>query len=327
VHSLLFITLSEIHPANGKTLLELDIISSMAETDPSNHSLLSKTRFLLDHYDLKAKKGLGQHFLINSGVLKNIMRAADLSSEDLVLEIGPGIGVLTHELVQQAGWVIAIEVDKKLAEALRETLVPHQNFSIVNQDVLEIEPRTLIKKEMSSLPASIQDCQKYKVVANLPYYITQPIIRHFCEAELKPQTMTIMVQKEVAKNIVAGPGELSILAISVQFYGKPQIMGYVAAANFYPVPKVDSAILKIALYPELPWQVDSSNNFFKIVRAGFCAARKQILNSLSQGLAISRSDVLNWLERAGVDPQKRAETLSLEEWASLERSWNEAAKT
>jgi 16S rRNA (adenine1518-N6/adenine1519-N6)-dimethyltransferase len=299
----------------------------MAETLPSDQSLLSKTRFLLDHYDLKAKKGLGQHFLINSGVLKNILRAADLSSEDLVLEVGPGIGVLTHELVQQAGWVIAIEVDKKMAEALRETLAPHQNFTILNQDVLKIEPGELIEKEIPNLPISIQDPHKYKLVANLPYYITQPIIRHFCEAELKPQSMTMMVQKEVAKNIVAEPGDMSILAISVQYYGKPRIMGYVAAANFYPAPKVDSAILQISLYPRPPWQVNSVDNFFKIVRAGFCAARKQILNSLTQGLEISRSDALNWLERAGVEPHKRAETLSLAEWASLERSWLEASKT
>jgi 16S rRNA (adenine1518-N6/adenine1519-N6)-dimethyltransferase len=292
----------------------------------SQESLMTKTRFLLDHYELRAKKRLGQHFLVNASILRNITNAAELCSSDLILEIGPGIGVLTHALVEQAGWVIAIEVDPKLAEAVKETLVPHANFSIINSDVLDIEPLDIIQQEKTKFPPAILDPLKYKLVANLPYYITQPIIRHFCEAKLKPQSMIIMVQKEVARNIIAQPGDLSILAVSIQFYGKPEIMGYVPAGNFFPVPKVDSAILKITLYPEPLVKVTSNESFFKIVRAGFCARRKQVANSLAQGLDISKEEVLSLMQKAGVVPQKRPETLTLEEWASLENIFTEANK-
>lgn len=297
-------------------------------SDPSleQESLRSKTRFLMEHYDLHAKKGLGQHFLVNSSILNNITRAAELSPSDLVIEIGPGIGVLTHKLVEQAGWVIAVELDTHLADVVKETLLPHENFTIVNQDILKIDPADLIQEEKAKLPPAITVPLKYKVVANLPYYITQPIIRHFCEASLKPQVMVIMVQKEVAQNIVARPGDLRILAISVQFYGKPEIVGYVPAGNFYPAPKVDSAILKITLYPKPPFDVTSEKNFFRIVRAGFSATRKQVANSLSQGLDISKSEVLSLMQRGGVEPQKRPETLTLEEWARLEKVFAEVGK-
>jgi 16S rRNA (adenine1518-N6/adenine1519-N6)-dimethyltransferase len=295
----------------------------MAATDQLNLSLLTRTRFLLERFDLKARKGLGQHFLVNSAILKRILEAADLSSSDLVIEVGPGIGVLTHELVQRAGWVLAVEIDRKMVEILGETLRPHRNFSLLNRDILEIEPGNLIAEEKANFPRGT-DAADYKLVANLPYYITQPIIRHFCEAALKPQSMTVMVQKEVARNIVATPGEMSILAVSVQYYGQPRILSYVPAANFYPQPKVDSAILQINLYPRPRYQVASTREFFRVVRAGFCAARKQIVNSLGQGLEIQRVEALSLLEKSGVDPRRRAETLDLEEWASLARAWTEA---
>jgi 16S rRNA (adenine1518-N6/adenine1519-N6)-dimethyltransferase len=295
---------------------------------PANpeQSLLSQTKWLLNEFDLRAKKRLGQHFLVNSGILNHITKAADLSPSDLVLEIGPGLGVLTGELVEQAGWVIAVELDTKMADMLHQTLASCSNISIINGDILESEPLDLIHKEKAKFPPAIIEPFKYKLVANLPYYITQPIIRHFCEAKLKPQTMIIMVQKEVAKNIVAQPDDMSILAISVQFYGQPQIMGYVPAANFYPAPKVDSAILKITLYPEPHYKVISEQNFFKVVRAGFCAARKQIGNSLAQGLDIPKAEALSLLEKAGIAPQKRPETIPIESWARLENAFSEAGR-
>jgi 16S rRNA (adenine1518-N6/adenine1519-N6)-dimethyltransferase len=289
-------------------------------------SLLSQTRDLLARYELKARKGLGQHFLINSGVLNKITRVAALSSNDLVIEIGPGMGVLTRELVDRSGFVIAVELDTKMVELLQGTLTSYRNFSIINRDILAVEPLDLIEQEKSRFPSSISDFRQYKLVANLPYYITQPIIRHFCEAKLKPQSMVIMVQKEVAQNIVARPGDLSILAISVQFYGRPQIIDYVPAGNFYPPPKVDSAILKIDLYPDPPFKVTGEESFFKVVRAGFCARRKQVANSLAQGLDIPKLKVLSLLEKAEVLPRKRPEDLTLEEWARLERLFSEANK-
>jgi len=288
-------------------------------------SLLSQTKWLLEQYDLHARKGLGQHFLVNAGILQNIITAADLSASDVVIEVGPGLGVLTGELARKAGWVIAVELDSRIAGLLGQTM-SCQNISVINSDILKVEPRELIQQEKSKFPTIIKEQLKYKLVANLPYYITQPIIRHFCEAGLKPQVMVIMVQKEVAKNIVAQPGDMSILAISVQFYGHPEIVGYVPAGNFYPPPKVDSAILKITLFLEPPFQVSSEENFFKVVRAGFCAARKQIGNSLAQGLDIPKEKALSLLEEAGISPQKRPETLSLEEWARLEKAFSEEGK-
>jgi 16S rRNA (adenine1518-N6/adenine1519-N6)-dimethyltransferase len=299
-------------------------ISAMPDSLTGNGSLLSQTKALLHRHRLRALKGMGQHFLVNSAVLKVITQAAGLSSRDLVIEIGPGMGILTRELVAQSGYVIAVELDPRMIELLEPTLLPHKNFSLINQDILSIEPRDLIEREKYRFPATVADPSQYKLVANLPYYITQPIIRHFCEARLKPQTMVIMVQKEVAQNIVSSPGALSILAISVQFYGCPRIVGYVPASSFYPLPKVDSAILEIALYTRPQVQVSSEKSFFEIVRAGFCAARKQLANSLAQGLDMPKPEVLSLIRKAGIDPQKRAEALSLEDWARLENITAEA---
>jgi len=269
---------------------------------------------------MRAKKGLGQNFLVNSGILHKITQAADLSSRDLVMEVGPGMGVLTRQLLEQTGYLIAVELDTRMIELLQTSSSTFNNFSLINRDILEVDPLDLIQQESARFPASIsQKTLEYKLVANLPYYITQPIIRRFCEAKLKPTLMVIMVQKEVAKNIIAKPGDLSILGISVQFYGKPQIVDIVPAGNFYPAPKVDSAILKIEMYPETAVKVTSEANFFKTVRAGFCAARKQVANSLSQGLDIPKAEVLSLIQKAEVEPQKRAETLTLEEWARLEK--------
>lgn len=312
VHSLLIIL----------QITNLEYQMPMTEDGSSEKSLLSRTKDLLRQYDFQVRKRLGQHFLVNSGIVNNITRAAGLSPSDLVLEIGSGIGVLTRELVRQAGWVIAIELDTRLAELVKEVFIPGAKFSVVNQNVLEVEPLDIIKQEKVKFPPSISDPLTYKLVANLPYYITQPIIRHFCEAKLKPCIMVIMVQKEVAQNIVAKTGNLSLLAISVQYYGKPEIVGYVPARNFYPPPKVDSAILKITMYPEPPVKA-TTEQFFKIVRAGFSARRKQVANSIAQGLDIPKSEVLVLMDKAGISPQKRPETLTLEEWAHLENIFTE----
>jgi len=298
----------------------------MMDTASSEKSLLIRTRQLLQQYELRARKSLGQHFLVNAGILTKITAAAALTSSDIVIEIGPGPGVLTAELVKQAGYVIAIELDTAMVELLKETFSSAANLSLITGDILEIDPLALIQQESRRFPPGLKTLSRYKLVANLPYYITQPIIRHFCEASVKPQSLVIMVQKEVAKNIVAQPGDLSILAISVQFYGKPRIVDYVPAANFFPAPKVDSAILKIDMYDKPLVEVTSVDNFFKTVKAGFCAARKQVANSLSQGLDIPKSEVISLMQAAGVNPQQRAETLTLPEWARLEKVLAEVVK-
>jgi 16S rRNA (adenine1518-N6/adenine1519-N6)-dimethyltransferase len=281
----------------------------------SSNSLLPQTKKLLRQFDLKARKGLGQHFLVDGEVLQVITSAAELAPHDLVVEVGPGLGILTKELAQRASRVIAIELDDRLASLLKQTLASFNNVTIINEDVLKIEPVDLLKGQKVSSP--------YKVVANLPYYITSPVLRHFLEASAKPQMMIVMIQKEVAEAIASQPGEMSLLSVSVQFYGEPKIISYVPAQCFYPVPEVDSAILRIDLYPQPAVAVASESGFFELVRAGFTAPRKQLTNSLAQGLGRAKAEVLPLLERAEIASQRRAETLTLEEWAQLWRVFEE----
>ena len=279
--------------------------------------LLTQTKGLLRHFDLRARKGLGQHFLIDEEVLKLITSAAELAPTDVIMEIGPGLGVLTRELAGQAGWVVTIELDNKLAAILKQTLASFNNVTIINEDILSIDPAALLQEQKARFPPAINSPFSYKVVANLPYYITSPVLRHFLEASVKPKTMVVMVQKEVAEVIVAEPGRMSLLSISVQFYGEPEIVSYVPARCFYPAPEVDSAILRVKLYPQPAVAVTDKEGFFGLVRAGFSASRKQIGNSLAQGLRLSKAEVLPLLERASIVSQRRAETLTLEEWAQL----------
>lgn len=271
-------------------------------------SLLPQTRRLLRRFGLQARKGLGQHFLIDEEVLKRIVASAELSAGDVVLEIGPGLGMLTGELASKARRVVAIELDNKLAAVLKEMLASFNNVAIVNADILDLDPAQLIPKQTG-----------YKVVANLPYYIASAVLRHFLEASLKPKTMVVMVQKEVAEAIAAKPGRMSLLSVSVQFYGQPEIVDYVPAHCFYPPPEVDSAVLRIDLYPRPAVAVADEKGFFELVRAGFTASRKQIGNSLAQGLDMPKTEVLSLLAKANIISQRRAETLNLEEWGVLWR--------
>jgi 16S rRNA (adenine1518-N6/adenine1519-N6)-dimethyltransferase len=282
-------------------------------------SLLALTRKLLRKFDIRVKKGLGQHFLIDSEALETILDTAALSLSDTVIEVGPGLGLMTAELARRAGWVIAIELDNRLADILQKTL-PRDNIVILNEDVLGTDPGTLLKGRAPHFPPGLTS---YKVVANLPYYITSPVLRHFLEAPVKPETMVVMVQKEVAETIAAGAGQRSMLSIAVQFYGKPSIIKVVPSASFYPPPEVDSTIVKIDVYRQPPVDVSDVEGFFKLVRAGFTAARKQVVNSLMQGLGLPRPEVIDLLEKAEIDSHRRAETFTLEEWANLWRIFSQ----
>jgi 16S rRNA (adenine1518-N6/adenine1519-N6)-dimethyltransferase len=275
-----------------------------------NESLLTRTKKLLAEYDLHAKKGLGQNFLIEGGVLKKIAAAAELTPTDTVIEVGPGLGVLTETLLEQAGKVIAIELDDHLADILKTRFAGVDKITVINDDVLKVNPADILGKETN-----------YKVVANLPYYITSAVIRHFLEAPVKPNTLVLMVQKEVAKQITAQPGEMSLLSVSVQLYGKPTVVGKVSAHCFYPAPNVDSAILKIAVYPRPKIETDDITGFFDIARAGFSANRKQLVNSLANGLKTTKAEIIPVLEKAGIDPQRRAESLTIDEWGILYRAF------
>jgi 16S rRNA (adenine1518-N6/adenine1519-N6)-dimethyltransferase len=275
--------------------------------------LLSQTKKELRRLDLWAKKGLGQHFLVDERVLASLISAAELTPDDTVVEVGPGLGILTKELARKAGRVIAIEVDTKMASALTEILISWPNVTIVNADVLASAPRAFLAKG------------PYKVVANLPYYIASAVLRHFLEAAIKPHLMVVTLQKEVAQAIVAPPGKMSLLSVSVQFYGRPAIVDYVPARSFYPRPKVDSAIVRIDLYEHPAAAVDDEAKFFRVVRSGFSAPRKQLHNSLAQGLDISSGDAAALLEEAGISQKRRAETLSVAEWAKVYRVFSNFA--
>jgi len=274
---------------------------------PKKTSLPSvEVKRLLRQSGLKAKKGLGQHFLIDEKALETIIIAAELSPEDIVIEVGPGLGVLTIELARRAGKVIAVELDTKLASLLKRRLASLPNVNIVNADILKVSPTQLLGGE-----------NNYKVVANLPYYVTSPILRYFVEASPKPSLMIVMVQKEVGTAIAASPGKMSLLAISLQVYSKPKIISYVSSQSFYPPPKVDSAIVRFDLFPEPAVKIADIDGFFKVVRCGFSSPRKQLRNSLAHGLEVKPAEVGLLLEKARIEPQRRAETLSLEEWARL----------
>lgn len=256
--------------------------------------------------DVRPKKGLGQHFLIDESVLDKIIAATEVGPADTVLEIGPGLGVLTRALVEHAGHVVAVELDEKMVQILRQEPTGYRNLEIIQGDILQIEPGELIEGP-------------YKVAANLPYYITSAVIRHLLEAKHKPALLVLMVQLEVAQRILAQPGDMSTLAVSVQFYGRPRLMTRVPAGAFWPPPEVDSAVLRIDVYAEPPVAVDDVDWFFKVVRAGFGQKRKQLKNALAGGLHPTKEAVMAALERAGIDPRRRAETLCIEEWAVLAR--------
>ncbi len=289
----------------------------MAERDGPGRSLLVQTRGLLRRFGLKARKGLGQHFLVDGAVLGLITGAAELTPADIVVEVGPGLGVLTRELAREAGWVVSIELDEKLAHVLKETLASCDNVTIIDGDVLRIDPAALLDEQRAHFSPAAAASSGYKVVANLPYYITAPVLRHFLEAPARPELMVVMVQKEVAEAIAAGPGKMSLMSVSVQFYGEPEVVSYVPARCFYPVPEVDSAILRIRPYPHPAVAVTDREGFFRLVRAGFSASRKQLANSLGRGLVLPKAEVLALLEEAGIDPRRRAETLGLDEWTRL----------
>ena len=274
--------------------------------------LLAQTRRLLRLFNIRVKKGLAQHFLIDETMLRKVVSAAELAPQEVVIEVGPGLGVLTKELAARAGRVIAVEVDAKLAAILSETMGKFPNVAILNADVLALKPAEILARG----GAGLQE-EGYKVVANLPYYITSPVLRHFLEASTKPRRMVVMVQKEVGQDIVAKPGHSSLLSLSVRFYGQPAIVAYVPARSFYPSPRVDSAILRIDVPPQPPVDVADVGEFFGMVKAGFSAPRKQLRNALSQGLAVSPGSATQLLEEAGIGPKRRAQTLSLEEWAKL----------
>jgi 16S rRNA (adenine1518-N6/adenine1519-N6)-dimethyltransferase len=283
-------------------------------------------RKLLKEFDIQPKKSLGQNFLVDRRALGRIVEAAELGPEDIVLEIGPGLGTLTRLLAERAGRVVAVELDQRLVEVLSQSLADCPNVEIVQGDILQLDPVELIRNALLPcslaplLPCSPALLLPFKVVANLPYYITSAVLRHLLTARVRPKLMVVTVQLEVARRIIAEPGDMNLLAVSVQFYGRPRIVARIKASAFYPSPQVDSAVVRIDLDGPPVVEVDDVDSFFEVVRAGFAQRRKQLRNALSAELALPASEVAQALSRAGVDPKRRAQTLSIEEWAKV---WKE----
>lgn len=269
-------------------------------------SFSAQVKNLLRQSGLKARKSLGQHFLVDGAVLSTIIETAELLPEDTVIEVGPGLGILTSELARHSGNIIAVELDTELASLLQRRLASLSNLRVINADILKVKLSQLLGGK-----------SKYKVVANLPYYITSPVLRYFVEASPKPSLMVMMVQKEVGEAIVASPGNMSLLAVSLQMYSRARIIAPVPAQSFYPQPKVDSVILRFDVLPEPAVKVADMNVFFEVVKSGFSSPRKQLHNSLAHGLGMKPAEVVPFLNQADIDPKRRAETLSLEEWARL----------
>jgi 16S rRNA (adenine1518-N6/adenine1519-N6)-dimethyltransferase len=251
---------------------------------------------------------LGQHFLADRHILDRIAAAAELDPQDTVVEVGPGRGALTRLLVAQAARVVAVELDPELAAALPARLGHPSNLTVVVADARTVDIASLVGPD-----------RPYKVVANLPYYAANPIIRRFLEEAPQPRLMVVMVQQEVARSMTARPGEMSILSVAVQFYAQATQVCTVPSAAFRPPPKVTSAVVKLAPRPVPPVPLADPAAFFALVRAGFAAPRKQLRNSLSQGLGVEGRRVSELLDSLGLDGRRRAETLSLEEWASIHR--------
>jgi 16S rRNA (adenine1518-N6/adenine1519-N6)-dimethyltransferase len=265
------------------------------------------TRRLLKQWDLRPSKGLGQNFLINQSVLEKIVAAAELTPDDVVLEIGAGLGAMTEPLARDAGHVVAVELDQRLIPVLQDVLADLDNVTLVQGDILALDPAALV----GDLDL------RYQVVANLPYYVTSAVLRHLLEAPLKPRRMVLTVQREVAERIVAKPGKMSLLAVSVQFYGRPQLLFRIKPGSFYPSPGVESAVVRVDVHATPIVPVEDTDAFFRVVRAGFSQRRKQLRNTLSAGLRQAPAEVATQLAEIGVDPRRRAETLSLEEWAKV----------
>lgn len=268
-------------------------------------------RDTLRRLGLTPKKSLGQNFMANPAVLNRLADGADLAPNDAVLEIGAGLGALTAVLAERARRVVTLEIDGRFIPRLREQFAARPHVEIVQADILQAD----LNKLMGN------DAADYKVVANLPYYITSPIIRTLLEGPAPPVLLVITVQYEVARRMAATPGEMSLLAVGVQFYGQAHLVSRLKPGVFYPRPGVESAIVRIDPHPGgPPLPPAERDRFFRVVRAGFSQPRKQIKNSLAAGLHLEPQIVVHWLREAGIDPSRRAETLSVGEWLALHRT-------
>ena len=289
-------------------------------------NLLQQTRDLCNLYEIEPARSKGQNFLIKEEVYDEIIASADLKPDDIVLEVGPGLGFLTAKLASKVKQVIAVELDDKLAEILRIGLMSQgvKNVEVVNKNVLDFSmfncksgTDNLQEYNHSNLlyQGGVVQTLKYKIVANLPFNITSIFLRKFLEADVKPELMVLMLQKEVAERIIAKPPKMSLLAVSVQLYSQPEIIKIVSADNFWPKPAVDSAVIKLKIKSQK--SKVSEKDFFRLVKIGFSSKRKMLKNNLANGYKIEPNEVENKLKNIGLDVKIRAEGLSVDNWLKL----------
>lgn len=271
----------------------------------------SATMDLVKRHGFKFTKSLGQNFLIDDNIVDKIVAGAGIGPSDKIIEVGPGIGTLTREMASRAGALMAVEIDKNLIPILADTLGDFENVKIVNEDIIKADIRGLIDENLDGGPV--------KLVANLPYYITTPIIMRLLEEDINVTDIVVMVQKEVAERMNAQPGgkDFGALSVAVQFYCDTEIVAKVPRHLFVPQPNVDSIVIALRVRPERKYRVDNEDLFFKVAKAAFGQRRKTLLNSIASMGNLSKDMVKEALEEAGIDPKRRGETLSLDEFANL----------
>lgn len=290
-----------------------------------NLTNLKAIKSVCKRYGIIPSKNKGQNFLIDRAALDLIAGALHLGPDDTILEIGPGTGVLTRELCAKAGNVVAVELDKGVIEMLKETTRDCKNLEIIQADILSLSDREILEiilEDKTLLPPASSLQPNFKLVANIPYNITSAILRKFLENAPRPQEMALLMQKEVAQRAAARPGKMSLLSVSVQYYGHPEIVGFVDRSSFWPVPEVDSAVLKITgIGRGLPEKLslEEEKAFFRLARIGFSARRKQLQKNLSGGLRMEAGEIMKIMGKCGIGPRARAQDLSLENWADLSR--------
>lgn len=275
--------------------------------------LLDELKTLLQSKNLWAKKGLGQNFLVDEKALDTIVLAADLKKTDNVIEVGPGTGFLTERLIQEAGHITSVELDRDMVRILKEKFKFTENLDIVNKDILDFDLTDRMRDSRIFPSGSVLN---YKVVANIPYYITSPLLRHFLQSENRPSLIVVLVQKEVAEKI-CGITNKSLITIATQIFGKPEIVDIVPSKSFYPAPKVNSAILKIEVFDKPLISSDKLKDFLRIVKFGFSQKRKKLSNSLGAGLHMKPMEVREVMVKTGIEPDVRAEDLKIEDWEKL----------
>ncbi len=282
-----------------------------------NLSNISVIRDVLSRHGFSFSKGLGQNFLINPTVCPRMAELGNAQPGWGMIEIGAGVGVLTAELAQRADKVVCIEIDSRLLPILDETLAEFDNIKIVNEDVLKVDLHRLIAEEFGEMPVA--------VCANLPYYITSPIIMNLLESRLPISSLTVMVQKEAAQRICAQPGsrEVGAVSIAVRYYCEPQVLFQVSRGSFMPAPDVDSTVIRLDIRKEPPVQVKKERDFFRVVKAAFSQRRKTLSNTLSSGLSLSKAQANELLEKAGVAANLRAEQLSMQQFADIANALSE----